>query len=73
MDYEHPQGGDSSRPPRGSSILASEALLMDPLYRPLRREQGMEISWRECLRWVSRYPPGDLFEDEKDEDENKIL
>jgi hypothetical protein len=25
------------------------------------------------LRWVSRYPPGDLFEDEKDEDENKIL
>jgi hypothetical protein len=33
----------------------------------------MEISWRECMQWVSRYPLGDLFEDEKDEDENKIL
>lgn len=24
------------------------------------------------MQWVSRYPPGDLLEDEKDEDEKKI-
>ena len=72
MDYEHPQGGDDSRTPRCSPLLASETLPMDALYRPLRREQGMEISWRECMQWVSRYHPGDLLEDEKDEDEKEI-
>jgi hypothetical protein len=32
----------------------------------------MEISWRECMQWVSRYYLGDLLEGEKDEDEKEI-
>src|SRR4051812_26725810 len=33
----------------------------------------MEIGWRECMQWASRYHSGGLLEGEKDEDEKEIL